>query len=94
MIGDWRVRLGELKISGGRAHGKVRGCVCEVGYFLADNGEQRDSGEIESLARAFFEDLVQGSGVDARGMKVIAPVAGAKNGLVRQYMDLLEFASS
>lgn len=91
LIGDWKVRIGELRISGGQGQGRVRGCICEVEFFLGSDGEEDDREEIDGLARPFFEGLLHGSGVNAGDMKVIGPGVGQSNGLIRQYMDLLRF---
>ncbi len=93
LIADWRIRVGELRISGGQGQGRVRGCVCEVESLLGDEEEEvGDPEENNGLARAFFEDLLESSGVDASAIKVIGPVTGGRDGLIRQYMDLLKFA--
>jgi TATA-binding related factor (TRF) of subunit 20 of Mediator complex len=94
LIGDWKVRLGELRISGGQGQGRVRGCVCEVEFLFGDDGEEEeeDPEEIEGLARAFFEGLTHGSDVDLAGMKVVGTAPGRENRLVRQYMELFKFA--
>lgn len=94
LIGDWQIRVGELRISGGQGQGRVRGCVCEVDFLLGDDEEDGDPEENNGLARAFFEDLLQGSGIDPSAIKVIGPVTSGRDGLIRQYMDLLRFARS
>lgn len=96
LIGDWKVRLGELRISGGQGQGRVRGCVCEVEFLFGDDGEEEeeDHEEIERLARAFFEGLIHGSDVDLAGMKVVGTAASRENRLVRQYMELFKFAKT
>jgi len=94
IIGDWKVRIGELRISGGQGQGRVRGCMCEVEFLFGNDVEEEDREEINGLARAFFDSLIQGSAVDTRGMKVIGPLAGGRGGLMRQYMDLLKFSRS
>ncbi|ERF71888.1 hypothetical protein EPUS_01803 [Endocarpon pusillum Z07020] len=95
LIGDWQIRIGELRISGGQGQGRVRGCVCEIEGLLGDNDdEDGDTQENNGLARAFLDDLLQGSGVDASGTMVIRPVERGRDGLIRQYMDLLKFARS
>ncbi len=72
----------------------MRGCVCEVESLLGDEEEEEEAEENDRLARAFFEDLLQSSGVDASAIKVIGPVKSGGDGLIRQYMDLLKFARS
>lgn len=95
LIGDWQIRVGELKISGGQGQGRVRGCVCEVEFLQGDDEEEDcDPEENYGLARAFIEDLLQSSGVDASASKVIRPVTSGRDGLLRQYMELLKFARS
>lgn len=92
LVGEWKIRIGELRISGGQGQGRVRGCVCEVDFLSGEDDEERDHAEIDGLARAFFEAVVHSSGVDVHGMKITGPVAGGRDGLMRQYMDLLKFA--
>lgn len=93
-IGDWKARIGELKITGGLGQGRVRGCVCEVefpGGDDEDEGEEEE--EREGVARTFLEGLLQDSGVDLGAMKVVGGFIGKENTLVRQYMNLLKFGS-
>jgi TATA-binding related factor (TRF) of subunit 20 of Mediator complex len=92
IIGDWKVRVGELRITGGQGQGRVRGCICEVEFLFGDDDEEEDHEEIEGLAKAFFEGLIQGSDVDLAGMRIVGTAAGKENKLVRQYMELLKFA--
>ena len=95
LIGDWQIRIGELRISGGQGLGRVRGCICEVEFLLGDDDDEDvDTQENNGLARAFFEDLLQGSGADVSGIMVVKPVERGRDGLIRQYMDLLKFARS
>jgi TATA-binding related factor (TRF) of subunit 20 of Mediator complex len=91
-VADFKVRIGELRISGGRGQGGVRGCLCEIEFLGGDDGKNGDDEDIEELSRAFFQSLVRGSDVDAGTVKVIGPVAGEGSRLVRQYMELLKFA--
>lgn len=91
-IGDWKVRIGELRMLGGQGQGRIRGCLCEV-ELPEDVGDDQGSQEgIKELAKAFFESLIEGSGVDVGAMKVIGHVNGEGSQIVRQYMDLLKFA--
>jgi hypothetical protein len=92
IINDWKIRIGELRISGGRGQGRVRGCVCELEPLFIDDDKERDDAEMAGLARVFFENVVQDSGVDIHEMKIVGPVAGGRDGLVRQYLDFLTFA--
>jgi TATA-binding related factor (TRF) of subunit 20 of Mediator complex len=91
---DWKIRVGELRISGGQGQGRVRGCICEAEFLGEGDGEEGDEGDAEGVITAFFEGLVEGSGVDVGNLKVIGKVCGKGNALVRQYMDLLKFARS
>jgi hypothetical protein len=93
LIDGWKFFLGELRISGGRGQGRVRGYVCELEPVSVEgNDEERDGDESAKMARVFFESMVQGSGVDIHEMKIVGPIAGEKDGLIRQYMDFLTFA--
>jgi len=93
LIDGWKFRLGELRISGGRGQGRVRGCVCELEPVSVDyDDEERYGAELAKMARVFFETVVQGSGVDVHEMKIVGPIAGGRDGLMRQYLDLLTFA--
>lgn len=93
LIDGWKFRLGELRISAGRGQGRVRGCVCELEPVSADyDDEEKYGAELARMARVFFETVVQGSGVDLYEMKMVGPVAGGSDGLMRQYLDLLTFA--
>lgn len=94
-IGDWKARIGDLKITGGLGQGRVRGCVCEVEFPGGDDWDEvEEEEEREGVARAFLEGLLQGSGVDLGAMKVVGGFAGKENRLVRQYMSLLRFGSA
>lgn len=88
---DWKVRIGELRISAGQGQGRVRGCVCEAEFLGGGDGDQEG---MEGMARAFIEGLARDSSVAVDGIKVVGPVAGEGSELVRQYMDLLKFARS
>jgi TATA-binding related factor (TRF) of subunit 20 of Mediator complex len=93
LIDGWKFRLGELRISGGKGQGKVRGCVCELEPISADDDdEERYGAELARMAKVFFDTVVQGSGVDIHEMKLVGPIADGRDGLVRQYLDLLTFA--
>ena len=93
-INSWKVRIGELKISGGQGQGRIKGCICEIEYHGEANEGERGEEITEGVATAFFEGLVEGSGVDIGRMRVIGKVSGTEHELVRQYMDLLIFAKS
>jgi TATA-binding related factor (TRF) of subunit 20 of Mediator complex len=93
-VGDWKVRIGELKISGGQGQGRVKGCLCEVEFLDGNEDKDGTREEIVGLASAFFESLVQDSGVDVSGMKVIESTAHGEMRIVQQYMELLKFARS
>lgn len=91
-IGDWKLRIGELRIAGGQGQGRVRGCLCELELPESGDAEEDNHDRVEEIAKAFFESLIQGSGVDVGGVKVIGHVEGEGNQIVRQYMQLLKFA--
>ena len=91
-IDDWKVRIGELKISGGQGQGRVRGTLCEVEFLGGADGEERDDEEIVEVLKAFFEGLAEDSGIDVSKMKVTEKVASKESELIQRYMDLLKFA--
>lgn len=93
-INDWKIRLGELKISGGQGQGRSRGCICEIELHGEANDDEREDEFTEEIATAFFKGLVEGSGVDIGKMRVIGKVPGREHELARQYMELLTFARS
>lgn len=89
---NWKIRVGELRISGGPGQGRVRGCLCELEYVGDEEGLERAPDRLADLAKAHLKGLAQDSGVDLGEMRVIAPVPGGNGvSLVRQYMDLLQF---
>lgn len=92
VVNDWKVRIGELRISGGQGQGRARGCICEVEFLGASDGEEGGVEPTEEIVRAFFEGLVHDSGVDLGGLKVIAEAPGQETQLVQRYMGLLKFA--
>lgn len=94
MDGDWRLRLGDAKITSGQGHGRVRGMVAEVEFRdVAEDevpngaGEQTDNGQDvidwegrEKLLRSFWDSLVRESGVSMERLQVVVKVPGVAKG--------------
>lgn len=92
-IDDWRVSIGELKISGGQGQGRVKGILAQVellGGADADGGQGGDE-EVPDAFKAYFAGLSEGSGVDVSKIKVTERVASQEHEFIQRYMDLLNF---
>jgi hypothetical protein len=86
--GEWRLRLGDARITGGQGHGRVRGMVAEVQFCnVAEDdvpnraGEEMDNGPDvvdwegrEKLMRSFWDSLVHESGVNMERLQVVVKV--------------------
>jgi len=96
--GEWRVRIGDAKVSIGQGQGRVRGVIVEL--ESAGDGDEADLdwAAREKTLRSLWDALVRGSGVNMDGLRVVVKVPGVEEGegrdmvLVRQYMELLKFA--
>jgi TATA-binding related factor (TRF) of subunit 20 of Mediator complex len=105
--GDWRMRIGDVRITSRQGQGNIRGVVVEVQY-CGDEDEEDDGQDDEKeqakwnvrdqMLRSFFEAAMRESNVAMEGLRVVIKVSGVKKTessewvLLRQYMELLRFA--
>ena len=92
--GDWRLRLGDARITAGQGQGRVRGMVAELEFCGIDEAgvstgatEEAENGEYaidwqsrEKLLGSFWDGLVGGSGVSMDRLQVVVRVPGVANG--------------
>ena len=85
-IGDFRVRVGELK-QGGSGGGQMgRGAVCEVTWVGHEAGREKEDLEAgEVMVKGFWEALA------LRGAREVywVPGLGDGEGTIRQWCELL-----
>jgi hypothetical protein len=93
--GDWRLRLGDGRITLGQGQGRVRGMVaelefCGVGDDEGDPDEtnegQNNSGDgldwegREKMLKSFWDSLVSGSEVSMERLQAVVKVPGIEKG--------------
>jgi len=104
--GDWRVRLGDLRITAGQGQGRIRGVLVQVETNQDDDEDELDEDKsaptnwdiYEPMLQAFFEATFRGADISMEGLRHVVriPEIGIKDSLqlvlVRQYMEMLRFA--
>jgi hypothetical protein len=93
--GDWRLRLGDGRITLGQGQGRVRGMVAELEFCgLGDdegdpsetNEEHNNGGNSwdwegrEKMLKSFWDGLVSGSEVSMERLQVVVKVPGIEKG--------------
>jgi TATA-binding related factor (TRF) of subunit 20 of Mediator complex len=92
--GDWRLRLGDARITAGQGQSRVRGLVAEVEFCdVAEDGvlngvsKEAEDGKYvidwegrETMLRSFWDGLVRESGVSMDRLQVVVKVPGAAKG--------------
>ena len=94
-IGEWKIRVGEVKQTGGAGQARVRGCVIEATMAVPEDDETFDGDEIgnerrEELLKEIWDHLGL---VDGKAFVKVPGIGIQKDGfgLMRQYMELLRF---
>ena len=85
-IGNFRVRVGELRQSGSGGGQMGRGAVCEVAWVGEDAEQGGENWEVgEAVVKGFWEGLA------LRGAREVywVPGLGSGEGTIRQWCDLL-----
>jgi hypothetical protein len=92
--GDWRLRLGDARITAGQGQGRVRGMVaevefCDVAEDAVSNGptDGAENAEYvvdwegwEKMLRSFWDGLVRETGVSMDRLQVVVKVPGVAKG--------------
>lgn len=88
-IGDFRVRVGEVRQGGGGGGQMARGAICEVEWVGGDDEDDNEKMEDWEAAEAVIRGFWEGLGI--RGARSVFSVAGLAQGegSVRQWLEVL-----